>query len=325
MNRNYLYLSLFVVIIAMSLFPAKNNVLGFTSLTPSPQLTPTARIASPEALATAQAEWEGSAHSESYDLGMGANTTCARCKSPRNWDPYAEAADEALNCSSCKRLPGAPRPDLLQGMPVAEEDWMGITCDIRHEPSGDSFSVDISYWNNEKQQYEIVDSTTELCAHCHEGQHGFEVIEEMRQSPVHKSLECVDCHGPHGSSTKCDDCHDPTTGDGAQDHESHTAINCTACHDAGGLTIWLDIQENSRHYNEFIPVRFAHTLTSWPSHNLQTTVNCVRCHHPSQSSKGRVLAQDVSCEVCHENGAMFIWCENFPRDENPLSDYDWVR
>jgi hypothetical protein len=84
------------------------------------------------------------------------------------------------------------------------------------------------------------------------------------------------------------------------------------------LSVWRDPNENSRHYDTTITRRFAHTITSWPSHDLQTTVDCRRCHHP----QGQILpavAATVGCDnlACHPNGAVLNWCPALGRNPAP--------
>jgi hypothetical protein len=291
----------------------------FTSTTmQETSITPTRdpnNIASPAEVATAVAEWEQSEHAKSYDNGMGADTTCARCKSPLNWNPVAPAAEAALDCASCKRVPGEDRPILEGGEIVAEADWQHITCSICHEPVGDSYLITPVFWNQELGIYEPVESSDELCEHCHEGQHGFRVMEEMRDDQAHPGWNCLDCHGPHGDNVQCVDCHIVTEGSGAIEHANHPQVNCSACHDQGGLALWQDRDRESSFYGEVITIRFAHTLTSWPSHNLRTEVSCGRCHH-SGSIRSPALAPTVSCdnEACHSQGAALHWCDLFEKD-----------
>ena len=161
-------------------------------------------------------------------------------------------------------------------------------------------------------------TATELCAKCHAEQHGFEVIWEQSVSPAHKGWECTRCHGSHNTPVKCTDCHDPTTGRGAAAHAQHPKVGCTACHDAGGLSIWQDPNSDSRYYQMYMPERFAHALRSWPSHNLQAAVDCRRCHHP-QGDRQMTLASNIRCDnsSCHPNGASFNWCPVIPRDAAP--------
>ncbi len=112
----------------------------------------TPHVATEAELLSAQLEWSQSQHAETYDDGQGANTTCAKCKSPMNWDPSNLAVEAALNCGSCKRVPGAPRPDLEGGTPVSMEDWQNISCGICHEPVGDSYWTGISYWDQTQKK-----------------------------------------------------------------------------------------------------------------------------------------------------------------------------
>ena len=284
---------------------------------PAPTVTP--HVATTEEIADAQAEWIDSAHADTFDAGQGANTTCARCKSPLNWDAQAPAALVAQDCASCKRVPGEPRPELEGGIPVEKSQWRNIGCEICHEPAGDSFMTSLAFWNNANQQYEKVESAQELCAHCHEGRHGFNVIEEQIASVVHNDWECTRCHGAHGEPATCEDCHDVSTGTTVIDHQRHETVNCTACHDSGQLTIVLDSNPASQFYGTYVPLRYAHTLTSWPSHNLQTEVDCRRCHHrPSDAFPP--VANETGCDNsgCHEQGAVLHWCPLFKRD--PLPD-----
>lgn len=287
-----------------------------------PLPTPAGSIATEEQLAMAREAWAQSAHSSTFDDGLGANTTCARCKAPLNWDPSQSLAQqEALDCASCKRTPGAPRPELASGVPVTLADWQNIGCEVCHRPADDSYTTDIAYWNQALQQYETVESVDDLCAKCHEGRHGFRVIEELGASEIHSGMTCTECHGSHGQASRCSDCHDPALSSGAAEHARHPDVNCTGCHDAGGLSIWYETEPSSKHYGEYITIRFAHALTSWPSHNLTTTIDCTRCHHPLED-RGPVLVQGVACTDCHEHeyGAVSGWCTFFTRDPDPNAD-----
>lgn len=273
-------------------------------------------IANPIEVAEASAVWEQSGHAQTFDNGLGADTTCARCKSPLNWDPTAPAAEAALDCASCKRIPGEERPILEGSIPVAESEWQNIGCPICHEPVGDSYRIAPSFWNQELGVYEPVESGNELCAHCHEGQHGFEVVEEMQEDLAHPGWGCLDCHGPHGDSIECIDCHDDlATKPGAQEHADHQEVTCSACHDQGGLALWRERDSNSSFYGEVVTIRFAHTLTSWPSHNLRTEVECGRCHHAASLYRAPI-ADSVSCNngACHPQGAVLHWCPLFEKD-----------
>jgi hypothetical protein len=305
-------LSLFSLTTQVSAAPPRQS-----PTTPTPS---SGRLATVAEIAKAKLDWTQSGHANTFDNGAGANTTCARCKSPMNWDARAPAAQNALDCGACKRVPGAPRPDLEGGVPVATTAWKNIGCEVCHQPVGNSYSTALSFWNNDTQKYQPVRNANELCAHCHEGQHGFEVMTEQEHSPAHKGWSCTQCHGSHNKAVACTDCHDPKKGRGAAEHAKHPLVNCTACHDAGGLSVALETEAPSRiaarHLNTYITLRFAHTLTSWPSHNLQLEVDCKRCHHP-QGTLRNIVAVQIGCDVCHEEGASLFWCTNFPRNPDP--------
>ena len=97
------YLIILIFLGALLLIAGTVAAAPALSLTPTPEGTLETRIASEEQLQTAYAEWSTSRHADTYNQGMGANTTCAKCKSPTNWDPNNSAQDSALNCYSCKR------------------------------------------------------------------------------------------------------------------------------------------------------------------------------------------------------------------------------
>ena len=305
------------IIFIFGIFTLAGNVSASPSFVSTPQPTPTRRIALAAELQKAKVEWAQTAHAETFDAGQGANTTCARCKSPMNWDPQAPAAEQALDCGACKRVPGAPRPDLEGGVPIAQNEWKNIGCAVCHEPVGNSYYPAVAFWNQELGRYEPIENANELCAKCHEGQHGFEVMAEQTASPAHKGWTCTRCHGAHGTPSACASCHNPATGSGAAEHARHPNVNCTACHDAGGLSIWYNATLGTRHYQEYVPIRFAHALESWTSHNIQKQVWCGRCHHPRPDNSAPV-ASEVGCQECHADGFVMFWCRFFPRDESPF-------
>ena len=318
-NQRWFFLILFGLTISVFAFVVHAKETSLEP-TPLPQATPSGLIATNAELVIAQLEWAQSAHADTYDNGMGANTTCARCKSPLNWDPTQDRAQqEALNCSSCKRIPGAPRPELPSGVRVDENNWQDIRCEVCHIPANDSYYTEVSFWDQAQGQYVSVESVDELCARCHEGQHGFEVVEEQEATLVHSSMGCTECHGAHGSRSSCLDCHNPALGAGAPEHVRHLSVNCSACHDAGGLSVWYETDPASPHYGEYITRRFAHNLTSWPSHNLQREVECRRCHHP-KDVYSPATAPEIGCQDCHPEGASLFWCVNFIRNLDPNSN-----
>jgi len=163
-----------IIILLAQLFIFPTLIKTVIAATPDPD------IATETELTIAHAEWEDSSHSDTFDMGAGANSTCARCKSPLNWDPNQDLAQEqALDCNACKRVPGASRPELESGISIEFSAWKNITCEVCHIPAGESYYTDIAFWDNSRGQYQEVENPNELCGHCHEGRHGFEVIEEQ--------------------------------------------------------------------------------------------------------------------------------------------------
>jgi len=73
-------------------------------------------------------------------------------------------------------VPGEERPLLECCVPVPESEWHHVGCPICHEPVEDSYRITPAFWNQALGIYEPVESSNELCGHCHEGSHGFQVI-----------------------------------------------------------------------------------------------------------------------------------------------------
>lgn len=307
-----------MILFALLCLPA---VLGTVSasappVTPTPHLPVTPHVATLAEVQTATAQWSVSRHANTFDAGTGANSTCALCKSPRNFDPDAFAKLAAEDCSACKRELGQPRPDLSGGVPVAQAEWKNIGCDVCHQAVGNSYSTALAFWNPELGAYESIKTSNELCGKCHAEQHGFGVIWEQSVSAAHKGWECTRCHGSHNAQVQCIDCHDANSGRGATAHQQHSSVDCTACHDAMKSVIWQDPYPNSRFYQRYYPQRTAHALRSWPSHNLQTAVECTYCHHP-QDAQMKIVADQVKCPACHADGATFYWCPAIQRSDAP--------
>lgn len=319
MNRDFLrFVPVLIIILGLLLLVSSVAAAPGVQMEPTLTRQPTSEphVATNAELQAARTEWSQSQHADTYDNGMGANTTCASCKSPMNWDPASPALEAAHDCAACKRVPGALRQELPGGEVVPLDEWQNISCEICHQPMGDSYWTGVSFWDQAGQRYEPVENVAELCAKCHEGQHGFNVVEEQYVSITHNQWECTFCHGVHGASSACTDCHDPKTLSGADEHARHPSVNCTACHDQGGLSIWYEDGLTSKHFGQYMPLRFAHTLRSWPSHNLSKQVNCLRCHHPPGGEQP-LVAQTVSCLACHPDGEVLFWCAYFPRNPDP--------
>jgi hypothetical protein len=286
------------------------EVQAAQTVTPAPSLpAPTQDLQTQE-----WRSWDESAHAHTYDLSKGPNTYCAQCHSPFNWDPGARIG-EPPNCVSCK-LPSEELPRLSEQNPlVPEGDWQNIGCAVCHVSDGGQTSAAIAWWDQASGRYMPVADSTDLCNQCHRDtqvlRHRFDPT-----GSAHAGFGCVDCHDPHSTAASCSDagCHAgiwlagdllPATPPGGHPdmgsafcggpschavatqvalstssiHGSlHAAVDCAACHDAGGLEVgpldtdgrWVTFRTT-----EIDEVRL--TLP-YESHDLQVEVDCGRCH-----------------------------------------------
>jgi hypothetical protein len=227
--------------------------------------------------------WRQSPHAATYALNKGPNTYCARCHSPRNWDPRA-TVDPPPDCVSCK-FDFEAQPRLAQGNPlVAAGDWASIGCDVCHLTVDGQTTADLAWLNTATGQYEPVADATALCGHCHADT---EVLRHRRDlgGQAHSAFTCAACHDAHSTQASCTaaDCHagaglSATPVPGHDD--AHVSVACVGCHDAGTLAVapvedsglwitWRTTELLGRSQSE-----------PYQSHNLQRAVDCQRCHYP---------------------------------------------
>jgi hypothetical protein len=239
--------------------------------------------------------WSESAHASTGGTASVANTYCAECHSPLNWNPQA-TRDTAV--------------------PVLAGEWMNIPCEVCHEASGTgSLLASISWWDPTTDQNQPVADSTELCEKCHRDTVDFHYKVNLDDS-VHSGFGCMTCHEPHSTAASCTNsgCHDqirpesslppgtPTGGvhpnntafcGGANCHPAatqaalsntsihsamHASVSCIACHDSSGLDVapffdlgtWMPFQILEKDgVPTKVPVR---------SHAIHRTVDCTRCH-----------------------------------------------
>ena len=125
------------------------------------------------------AQWEGSAHGNSYSESNG-NTYCASCHSQGLADPDASYGNND---------------------PVPQEDWQDVTCSSCHPPHDlrvewgtpiGTYDVDTSEWSPVQ-----VEDSNELCTSCHAGTRHGKDFKGFGQSMFDKKgVDCVDCHMP---------------------------------------------------------------------------------------------------------------------------------
>jgi len=160
-----------------------------------------------------------------------------------------------------------------------------------------------------------------LCMNCHSVT--LKVSQPTNMNKLaHSELNCLSCHNPHSTQTSCSNagCHDKirkpedmppaTPGSGHPSNSSfcgganchpaateaaisnptihgakHAGVSCIACHDASGLKVgpskafgmWVTYQ--SREDNS------VSVQEPYFSHNLQSIVDCTRCHYEQNEWK----------------------------------------
>jgi hypothetical protein len=216
-----------------------------------------------------QSGWEASAHANSYVLDeLGMNSTCARCHAPVNYIPSME--DMPDSCATCKFEIEPPAPL------IAEADWEGISCNICHQVKKGEVDPEYAWLAIPPiDEYEDMATTTELCMKCHTvedvaGHTGFEL------AGAHLANTCTDCHDAHSTAATCSSevCHadviNPSTPIPGHD-EDHMMVACWTCHDASGLVVGPDDEENWITFE-------ASTLKPFVSHNIVKEAPCEHCH-----------------------------------------------
>ena len=139
-------------------------------------------------------DWVMSEHGSSYDNGMGANTYCAKCKSPIEFDPQStlenniiipESKWQSVTCLVCHttNLVPQPRP------PGAHLHLMGNYIPGSGDPNNATLE-------NITQMYIIRDNPNDLCAYCHTGRYEVTFVPGYGRIMEKKGVTCLDCHMP---------------------------------------------------------------------------------------------------------------------------------
>ena len=234
----------------------------------------------------AQQEWQISAHASTFVLdNEGANNSCARCHSPKNWMPSLDDIPES--CQACK-FELAPPPPL-----IAESEWLHVSCVMCHQADKKgNIQPEISWLEIPAlDEYVEVDSPSELCIKCHDTE-GIAEHGQVQVGSGHEDMQCLECHSPHSTTATCvtGDCHASVLS--AEDQipghdEDHKDVSCAACHDSAGWEvgphpetgIWVTYspwtyvvkvgEEDSIQQTGTVP---------FSSHDLGLAVNCEQCH-----------------------------------------------
>lgn len=218
--------------------------------------------------------WQTSPHANTYVEGD--NNVCARCHAPVVFVPSIDDISES--CLVCK-FEIAPPPNSL-----AQETWTNIECNVCHLVNKND-EVEPEYaWLlflliNE---YEQVDSSTELCGKCHTDP-DLDLPGHMAVivGGAHADYSCTDCHDAHSTTASCGaaGCHDDMAADIPGHDEAHESVSCVACHDADDMAIGPG--EDLGTWITFLPPDSEGVSYPFTSHNTQLEANCDRCHYPN--------------------------------------------
>lgn len=248
------------------------------SVTPTPAPTPT-----PDTSLIRQA-WQKSPHANTFDQGKGPNTYCARCHSPRNWDPAAKI-DPQPNCVSCKFSFDPAMRIAKSNPPVAKADWQNIGCEVCHKTENGVTLAQIAWLNTANGQYEAVKDATALCEKCHTNTETLRHKRDVSQS-AHAGYGCTKCHDAHSTTASCSAqaCHPNMMNPGKPilgHDKTHETVSCIACHDAAGMTVGIEKGKSTWITFRTTELMGRSTTAVYKSHNIQRAVHCNKCHAPN--------------------------------------------
>jgi len=261
----------------------------------------------------AASSWVDSAHAQSlhYPASADNKNSCAKCKSPVNYNA------------------SAPSGDL-----IASEDWQGIQCRVCHnlhdrkfpnDTGPDSFPV--AFYNSTASSmaghavYDQVSSATELCEKCHTGS-----SHDSKFAGTHKDtvgFTCTSCHknntynnqshefevkNTYTGVTGCEVCHNSTQHNTAfQFTSQHENIaTCEACHDKTVARNSFDFVVNvssgmdaglykDPSTNKWTTYKVSHgSPATWPLHNISKSVDCNKCHGARSVYSGAIASNLTS-------------------------------
>lgn len=252
--------------------PSATSAPTATPLPPAPTRLPTTT-----AQAAIWAKWQASPHGNTYDLGKGPNTYCARCHSPQNWDP-ASKVDAPPNCVSCKFASDATVRIAKSNPLVSQADWRHIGCDICHPLTNGLAAKEIAWFDKAANKYEFVANVNALCEKCHTDTNILHHRIDLGKA-AHVGYACTQCHDAHAASASCAtaQCH-PKLSQVSGHDAAHKPVSCAACHDASALQVGPD--NNTKIWTTWQTTNIAGMKMINPvgSHNLQKSVDCARCH-----------------------------------------------
>jgi hypothetical protein len=253
---------------------------------------------------TETADWNASAHANTFHAGANNNTYCAHCMSP-----YQAGPEDEWNRST----------------EVLEEDWESIGCIVCH----DEHSLELAFFNGSERQ-DAVTNPAELCGACHQGSHHPEY-------PDWNSSAHSDSYGAPQGNTYCAKCMSPFQADPDATHDVNnpvaegdwTGITCTVCHQPHSLELVL---YNGSEYNEVVNISqdlcgACHDIANWEASAHFNTYKgfngntyCAHCMSPFQAgdeatqAARETVSEDnwtsIGCMVCHDKHSLELTLYN---------------
>ncbi|MBW6518972.1 MAG: hypothetical protein K0A89_10790, partial [ANME-2 cluster archaeon] len=277
--------------------------------------------------------WFDSAHANSRSGASDSKQSCAKCKSPLNYDAT-----------------------ILSNTTIAEEDWKGIQCRVCHNLHDRRFPNNtgdrnvpgpLAFYNATASSYvnysvyDQVTDATELCEKCHQPGSSH----DTKFAGSHKDtfgFTCITCHMSESSDelhtfevinstsavTGCEVCHEPA------DHTfsssaAHTGkVDCLGCHDqtytqpnATGYAVTAD--GNYGVWNDSGNITTWHlshgSEATFKPHNIDRDVNCAKCHGAKSAITDLEIASAgvFDCADCHASYGTAVNTTNHNQSLNP--------
>jgi hypothetical protein len=252
--------------------------------------------------------WNQSAHARSLHMSGDNKQSCAKCKSPANYN--ASASSSAL---------------------IAAADWQGIQCRVCHNMHNVSYSNStggkpLAFYNSTASSlagypvYEAVPNATVLCENCHTGS-----SHDSKYGGTHKDVvkfDCADCHANStfnnathlfevknttSGATGCEVCHDATSAhSNFIEFSIHGIVTCEACHDntvaknSSDFVVNVSVGMDAGLYkdtstNEWTTYKVSHgSPATWPLHNISKSIDCNKCHGARSVYSGAIAPSLIS-------------------------------
>ncbi len=243
---------------------------------------------------------------------------CVSCKFPHEDKPRIAVSNplvpeeewKDIGCEVCHRMNGKIASPEMAWLDNATGYYETITdpdvlCEKCHITAG-AIQRGISVGEHAHKDYRCVQchephSTTASCVSsgCHEDVLAASLLPSVEHANLIENAQCEECH-PNGmqlhdmetqrsGNTDCLNCHiemdnvAPDQTAPAYHSKRHAAVDCVACHDASGMEVMQ--AENSAVLTTFRTIKSPSGVSTaaFVSHDIQTAVDCQRCHYAGNS------------------------------------------